>query len=674
MSSRFWLKTAAVILIAAAAAARAGDAADKPILGVDRSYMDLTVSPCKNLYDYANGAFAKVPIPGEYAAYGVNQEIDERNRTILMEILEESARAGAAKGSVVQRVGDFYASGMDEAAIEREGLKPLTRWLDCIGLIKSPDDVVAIFALLHVDGLNVGFHFDVQIDDKNATAMIAGFSQGGLGLPERDYYFRAGKDAEEIRIAYVSHIARMLELAGDTPARAKAAAASIMALETKLAKASRTLVELRDPEKNYNKYKRSALFKLAPGIDWNSYFAAIRFPGSETELLVRQPEFLKAISGLLKSEPVAIWRDYLRWHLLSETADYLSKPFVDEHFAFYGKRLSGATELRPRWKRVLAAEDAAIGQDLGQLYVKKAFSSAAKARALTMVDFVKEAMRQRIRAAKWMSEPTKAAAYRKLDTLRAKIGYPDKWRDYSKLDITRRSYVLNALAANAFEFQRQLAKLGKPVDRTDWGMTPQTNNAYYDPTLNEMCFPAGILQPPFFDEKADDAVNYGSIGATIGHELTHGFDDQGRQYDSKGNLKDWWTAADAKRFQERAEFVARQYDAYEVLPGLRLNGQQTLGENIADIGGLRVAYTAFKLATKGKEQPSLDGFTPEQRFFIAFAQSWRTNDRPASLRLHVAGDFHSPARWRVLGSVAGFPEFLRAFGCAESEKSWPSIW
>ncbi len=400
----------------------------------------------------------------------------------------------------------------------------------------------------------------------------------------------------------------------------------------------------------------------------------IAVPSSETALLVRQPEFLTAVSGLLASEPLDVWRDYLRWHLLCETADYLSKPFVDEHFAFYGKRLSGTTELRPRWKRVLAAVDAAIGQDLGRLYVQRAFSPAAKARALAMVGFVKEALRERIRAANWMSEKTKAEAYKKLDTMQSKIGYPDKWRDYSKLEISRQPYVLNALATDAFEFQRELNKLGKPVDRTDWEMTPQTNNAYYEPTLNEMCFPAGILQPPFFDHKADDAVNYGAIGATIGHEMTHGFDDQGRQYDARGNLKDWWTAADAKRFEQRAKFVARQYDGYEVLPGRYLNGQQTLGENIADIGGLRIAYDAFKLAAKSKRQPAIDGFTPDQRFFIAFGQSWRTNVRPQWLRLHLAGDVHSPPRWRVLGSVAGYPQFLRAFGCPESEKSWPSIW
>ena len=413
--------------------------------------MDPSVSPCKDLYDYANGAFNKVPIPGEYAAYGVNQEIDNRNFAILKEILDQSAKANAPKGSVVQRVGDFYASGMDEAAIDFDGLEPLSHFFGRIRTIGSPKEVVWTIALLQALGLNVGFHFDVQIDDKNATAMVAGFSQGGLGLPERDYYFRAGKDSEEIRAAYVAHIAKMFELAGDTPAWSKAAADSIMALETKLAKASRTLVELRDPEKNYHKFKRGELSKLAPAIDWDRYLPTVGLPRDETSLLVRQPEFLTAVSGLLTSEPAAVWRDYLRWHLLSETADYLSKPFVEEHFAFYGKRLSGATELRPRWKRVLAAEDAAFGQDLGQLFVKKAFSPAAKARALAMVEFVKEAMRERIRAANWMSDATKAEAYKKLDTMRSKIGYPDKWRDYSKLDV--RAGVIRAQCAGRQRFR-----------------------------------------------------------------------------------------------------------------------------------------------------------------------------------------------------------------------------
>jgi predicted metalloendopeptidase len=684
MSRRSWLSAAAVILVVAVGAVRGEGGGDnraahgqptvKPVRGVDRSYMDPAVSPCKDFYAYANGAFEKVPIPGEYPAYGVNQEIDERNFAILKDILESSARAGGPKGSVVQRVGDFYAAGMDEASIDRQGLRPLGPWLSRIAALTDANDVVAAIAQSHAQGLNIGFHMEVQVDDKDSTAMIAGFSQGGLGLPERDYYFSAGKEAEEIRAAYVAHIARMLELAGDAPASAKAAAASIMALETKLAKASRTLVDLRDPEKNYNKYLRAALAKLAPGLDWNRYFATIAFPRSESQVLVRQPEFFAAFGGLLASEPAAVWRSYLRWHLVSETANYLSTPFVEERFSFYGKKLSGATELRPRWKRVLAAEDAAIGEDLGRLYVQRAFSPAAKARAQIMVNFHKEAMRERIRAAEWMSQATKVQAYKKLGTMRSKVGYPDKWRDYGKLDLARRPYVLNALAADAFEFQRDLAKLGKPVDRDEWNMTPQTNNAYYEPTLNEMCFPAGILQPPFFDEKADDASNYGALASTIGHELTHGFDDQGRQYDAQGNLKNWWTDADADRFQARAERVARQYDSFEVLPGLHINGHQTLGENIADVGGLRVSYAAFKLATQGKPVAPVDGFTPDQRFFIAFAQSWRTNERSEAVRLHVGSDVHSPVRWRVLGPVANFPEFRQAFGCPKPAESWPPIW
>jgi predicted metalloendopeptidase len=707
MSRYAWLNIAAVILVITASAAQAEEKAAgtkkpetgtvrgetqlgsktaagqfsgkptiavKPITGVDRSYMDLTVSPCKDFYAYANGAFEKVPIPGEYAAYGVNQEIDNRNFAILKGILDISARTGGPKGGVVQRVGDFYASGMDEAVIDHEGLRPLTPWLRHIQAITSPKELVAVIAQLQAQGLNVGFRLDVEIDDKDTTTMIAGLSQGGLGLPERDYYFRKGKDAEDIRAAYMSHIARMLELAGDTPPSAKAAADSIMAFETKLAKASRTLVELRDPEKNYNKFKRATLTTLAPNLDWDGYFTTIAFPSGEAKLLVRQPEFFTVFGSLLVSEPLAVWRNYLRWRLVSGTANYLSRPFVEEHFSFYGKKLSGATELRPRWKRVLAAEDAAIGEDLGQLYVQKAFSPAAKTRALAMVTFIKEAMRGRICAATWMSQATKLQAYKKLDTMRSKVGYPHKWRDYSKLDIARRPYVRNVLAANAFELRRDLAKLGKPVDRGEWLMTPQTNNAYYDPTLNEMCFPAGILQPPFFDAKADDAVNYGAIGSTMGHELTHGFDDQGRQYDWAGNLTNWWTDDDAKRFQERADRVAQQYDAFEVLPGLQINGHQTLGENIADVGGLRVSYAAFKLATKGRNLAAVDGFTPDQRFFIAFAQSWRTNERPEAVRLHVSSDVHSPVRWRVLGSVVNFPEFRHAFGCPKPAESWPPIW
>jgi predicted metalloendopeptidase len=645
-----------------------------PITGVDRSYMNLSAPPAKDFYAYACGGFDAVPIPGEYSAWGVNQEIDERNFAILKDILETYAQTGGPKGSVAQRVGDFYAAGMDEAAIESAGLTPLQPWLDEIGALKTPADLIRTIGRLQAAGLDAAFNFSVQIDDKNTAAMIASFAQGGLGLPERDYYTRDDAASVDVRNAYVAHVERLLELAGDTPAAAKASADTILALETKLAKASRTLVERRDPEKNYNKFERTALAKVSADFDWDVFLAEQNFPSAEKTVLVGQPEFFTALGGLLRSQPIATWRVYLRWHLLHEAAPYLTRAFVDANFEFYSKKLSGTTELRPRWKRVMAAVDRLIGEDLAQLYVQRAFSPAAKARALEMVKFHLAAMRNRIRAAPWMSEETKRVAYRKIDTMRTKVGYPDTWRDYRALEISRASYLTDVFAAERFEARRQLAKLGKPVDRNEWLMTPPTNNAYYEPTLNEMCFPAGILQPPFFDEKADDATNYGALASTIGHELTHGFDDQGRQYDWEGNLKPWWNDEDVKRFTERAELVAKQYDAYEPLPGLHINGHQTLGENIADVGGLRVSYEAFKLATAGKTLPTTDGFTPEQRFFIAFAQGWRTNERAERIRLHIQSDVHSPVRWRVIGPVQNFPEFRTAFGAPPLTENVPQVW
>ncbi len=648
--------------------------AGHPIVGVDRSYMNTTVPPVKDFYTYANGAFDHVPIPGEYSAWGVNQEINERSYVILKSILETSAKTSGAKGSLAQRVGDFYAAGMDETAIEKSGIQPLRSWFAQIEQINRADDLPALMGRLYADGLPVALGFGVQIDDKDATAMIASFSQGGLGLPEREYYFRSGEEAQEVRRAYVAHVAKMFELAGETAVHAKSKADAIMALETKLAEASLTLTDLRDREKNYHKYARSELGKLTADFAWEDFLRPLQFPPAEKNVLVGQPEFFIALGKLIHAEPLENWKAYLTWEVLNQSAGYLNHALVDEDFAFYSRKLSGTTELKPRWKRVMAAADNAIGEDLGQLYVKTAFSPAAKQRALTMVKFHLQAMRNRIRDAAWMSDATKTEAYKKIDTMRTKVGYPDQWRDYSKLTLTRDSYVGNVIAASAFETQRQLAKLGEPVDRNEWLMTPQTNNAYYEPTLNEMCFPAGILQPPFFDENADDASNYGALASTIGHELTHGFDDEGRHYDAAGNLKNWWTEDDAKHFTERAELVAKQYDAFEVLPGLHINGHQTLGENIADVGGLRVSYEAFKLATAGKKLSPIDGFTPDQRFFIAFAQGWRTNERTEQIRLHVESDVHSPARWRVLGPVANFPEFRAAFGAEEPAESWPAVW
>lgn len=649
-------------------------ATPKPITAVDRSYMDLTVDPAKDFYDYTSGAFSKQPIPGEYSAYGVNQEIDERNYAILKDILETSAKTSGPSGTIAQRVGDFYAAGMDEAAIEAAGIKPLQPYFAQIDALNSPAEIIPLLGKFYVQGTDCGFRFGATVDDKDSSAMIAAFSQGGLGLPEREFYFRTDEKSVDIRQAYEAHIARMFALMGEQPEQAKQAAQTVLAFETKLAGASRKLVDLRDPEKNYNKFKLAELDTVVPGFDWKGFLAAVQLPASEQTVLIGQPEFFKAFAELTQSEPLENWKTYLHWALLHDSANFLGKAYVDESFSFYGKKLTGRTEQRPRWKRVLAGADGAIGFDLGQLYVKRAFSPEAKARALEMVKFHLQAMHNRIAASTWMSETTKQAAYKKIETMRSKIGYPDVWRDYSSLKITRDSYLGNMIAASAFSFRRNLAKLGKPVDRTEWFMTPQTNNAYYDPTMNEMCFPAGILQPPFFDENADDAANYGALASTIGHELTHGFDDQGCQYDHEGNLKGWWNDDDVKRFEKLADNIVAQYSAFEPLPGLHIEGRQTLGENIADVGGLRVSYEAFKLATANKRLQSVDGFTPDQRFFIAFAQGWRTNQRPEQIRTQIQSDVHSPIKQRVLGPVANFPEFYDAFGKPRPANLLPEIW
>jgi predicted metalloendopeptidase len=664
------LSTAAMVLAAAT---------PRPVLGVDPAYMNRTATPCVDFYAYANGGYDKVAIPGAYAAYGVNQEIDDRNWAILRNILESSAKeTRPLKGSVIQRIGDFYASGMDEPTIEKAGIAPLSDALHRIQTMKDPAGIAPLLAWMHSHGVSGGFTFFVAADDKDSTREIARLYQGGLGLPEREYYFRADDASKLLREKYVAHVARIFELAGDAPTLAKAAAGQVLALETKLAEASKQLVELRDPVANYHKLNRAELGGLAAGFDWAAYLSGIALPDDQTELLVGQPEFLKAFARLTREVSLRDWKAYLRWNLLNASASELNRAFEEQNFAFYGTTLSGRTEMLPRWKRVLQATDTAIGEDLGQLYVKRAFSPAAKARALEMVQFHKEAMRLSIRNSPWMSEATKKAAYKKLDTMGAKVGYPDTWRDYSKLEIKRQPYVLNVMAARAFEFQRRMAKLGKPVDRAEWGMTPQTNNAYYNPSLNEMAFPAGILQPPFFDEKADDAVNYGALASTIGHELTHGFDDQGRQYDEQGNLKDWWAPSDVSAFKERADLVVKQYDAYEPLPGLHVNGSQSLGENIADVGGLKISYIAYRLASKNKSLRTVDGLTPDQRFFVAFAQGWRTNVRPESLRLQITSDVHGPIRFRVIGPVMDLPEFHEAFGCKDSgnrpEAAAKSVW
>jgi putative endopeptidase len=621
--------------------------------------------PADDFYSYANGRWLLThPIPPSYSSFGSFNEVNDNNQNDLHTILENASQAD--KPSAVQRrVGDFYASGMDVAAIDAAGINPLRPEFARVAAVKTVADVTALIAHFHHIGVEAAFALGSEQDPKNSSMVIAGGGQAGLGLPDRDYYFRSDPKSVRIRELYVAHIARMLQLAGDSAASAQASAAAVMRLETALAQGSKTNVDLRDPVANYHKMPVADVQKLMPNFDWAAYFAGLGL-AAPAVVDVGQPDFFKTFDGLLATTPVADWRAYLRWHLLHAAAPYLSASFVTANFEFYGRALSGTLELRDRWKRVLATVDGTIGEDLGQLYVAEYFPPRSKARMLQLVGNLRAALRDRLQHVEWMDEQTRAAAVVKLDALGVKIGYPDKWKDYSALKIDRGPYVLNVFRAQEFNVRRDLNKVGHPVDRTEWQMTPPTVNAYYDPAMNEVVFPAGILQPPFFDAKADDALNYGSIGAIIGHEMTHGFDDQGRQYDPHGNLTDWWTPASAARFKGLAAGIIRQFGAYVAIDDLHVNGELTQGENIADLGGVKIAYAALQRALAGKPRPAnLAGFTPEQRFFLSFATAWRENIRPEELRLLVNTDPHSPPRFRADGPLSNLPEFAKAFNIPE---------
>ena len=651
--------------------------AQLPYKGFNPANIDPSVGPCQDFFDYAVGSWAKrATIPAEYDRYGVDQEIDAHTHQVLREILEAAASSKAAEGSETRKVGDFYASGMDEAGIERLGIAPLKPLFARIEEAKDGASLAAVLADLHRVGAFAAFSFSVEQDDKESSRYAMVLGQGGLGLPDRDYYLKDDPKAKELLAAYRAHVAKILDLAGFDGKDAD----RILALETRLAKASMTRVEQRDPNATYHALTPDRLKATAPGFPAEPYLRALGAPTPD-HLVVRQPAFLAELGRMVQELPAEQWRAYLRWTLLRRAAAALPRAFEEEAFGFYGTRLQGTTTQHPRWKRVMMAADRGLGEALGRLYVQRTFPASSKAQVLAMVENLRSALRARIEGLAWMSAPTKAKAQQKLAAMRVKIGYPDLWRDYSRLDIRRQAYVLNVLESRRFEFQRRLGNLGKPIDRNEWDMTPQTNNAYYSPTMNEVVFPAGILQPPYFDATADDAVNYGNIGATIGHEMTHGFDDEGRQYDGDGNLKSWWTADDEKAYNLRAELVARQFDAYEPLPGLHLNGHLTLGENIADLGGLKIAWDAWKLSQKGKAPVGrIDGFTPEQRFFLGYAETWRTLTREQATRLRTVTDPHSPAKFRVNGPLSNLPEFYEAFGCKDGdpmkrpEQVRPAIW
>jgi putative endopeptidase len=633
---------------------------------LDPKNLDTSVKPQDDFYLYANGGWLKRnPVPPEYSRWGSFTELEEKNNEALHKIAGKAANtpADANAAPEIQKVGDYYASGMDEKAIQASGTKPLEDELKRIDAIKDRAGLLNAIARLHTIGLDAFFQFGSGQDAKDSTREIAQARQGGLGLPDRDYYTKTDEDSKKKRAAYVEHVTKMLTLLGEAPNKAADDAKKIMTLETSLATASRTRVELRDPQKNYNKMSQADLQKITPDWNWADYFKAINLtePG---DINVGQPEFFKAANALFAKTSIDDWKTYLRWHLIDNAAAELSNNFVNEDFNFNQRALRGTKEIKPRWKRVVASTDEALGEALGKLYVVEYFPPEAKARALEMITNLKAALADRIKTLEWMDEPTKQEALKKLAAMNVKIGYPDKWRDYSLLKIDRASYVSNAMRAANFEANRDLKKIGKPVDRTEWGMTPPTVNAYYNSHMNEIVFPAGILQPPFFDPKADDAVNYGGMGAVIGHEMTHGFDDQGRQFDAAGNLRDWWSKQSADEYDRRRKAVVDQYSEYEPLPGMHVNGDLTQGENIADIGGIKLAYAALQKALdknpQAREQ-KIDGFTPEQRFFLGWAQIWHASQREDDLRLRLVTDPHSPTHYRCNGPVSNMPEFQQAF-------------
>jgi putative endopeptidase len=635
----------------------------KPI-DFDLTAIDKSADPCVDFYQYACGGWIKNnPIPADQSRWGRFSELEERNREVLHQILEEAAHATGKRDATTQKTGDYYAACMDTAGIDAKGLAPLQPEFDRIQNLKDKSELAAEIAHLHRGGMSALFEFGSGQDFKNSNEVIAQTDQGGIGLPDRDYYLKTDEKSVELRKAYVAHVQKMFELAGDAPDQAKAQAETVMRLETELAMGSLDRVSRRDPEKVYHRMSKQDLETLNPAFRWNQYFTDSGAPAFQS-VNVAWPDFFKAVNGMIESASLDDWKTYLRWHVLHSEAPLLPTAFVNENFNFYGKTLTGATELRPRWKRCVDFTDNQLGEALGKKFVEQTFGGDAKQRTLKMVDAIERALGQDIDQLTWMTPATKQQALIKLKGITNKIGYPNKWRDYSSVEIKRDDAVGNGMRADRFEFQRELNKIGKPVDRQEWAMTPPTVNAYYDPQMNNINFPAGILQPPFYEIAADSAINFGAIGMVIGHELTHGFDDQGRQFDVKGNLRDWWTPADAKAFEERAACIDKQYSNFSPVPGVHLNGKLTLGENTADNGGVRVALMALaNTSTPAELEKKIDGFSEEQRLFLSFAQIWCESQREEILRMRAQTDPHSPGKFRVNGVVQNMPEFQKAFAC-----------
>ncbi|MGH9745620.1 MAG: M13 family metallopeptidase [Candidatus Acidiferrales bacterium] len=643
---------------------------DSKAHGFDLTSLDRSVSPCADFYQFSVGGWTKSnPIPAAYPRWGSFTILLEHNQDVLHTILEDAAKDKTAQpGSNWQKIGDFYASCMDEGQIEAAGLKPLQPELERIAQIKDTATLQEEVARLQVDGVNAIFGFGSQTDFKDSNSVIAGVGQGGLGLPDRNYYTRDDEKSKKLREEYVQHLTNMFKLLGDGEATAAANAKIVMEIETRLAKASMPRVDLRDPDKIYHKMSVAQVQELAPNLNWEGFFKEIGAPPISS-VNVFQPEFMKEVNAAWTNVPLADWKTYLRWHLVHAVATSLPKSFVEENFDFFSKKLTGTTEMQPRWRRCVQSADNHLGEDLGQFYVERAFPPEAKAKALAMVQNLIAALRADLSTLDWMSPATREQALKKLSAIRLKIGYPDKWRSYGGYAVDRGPFVANVIRGNEFDSAYDLDKIGKPVDRGVWSMTPPTVNAYYNSLRNEIVFPAGILQPPFYDPNRDDAMNYGGMGAVIGHELTHGFDDQGSKFDAQGNRNDWWAPEDLKNFQARGECIVKQFDSFEVEPGLHENGKLVEGESIADLGGLTIAYAALQKTLEGKPAPApIDGFTADQRFFLAWAQVWEGNTRAEYARVIVNTNPHPLDSFRVNAPMGNMPAFAKAFDCGADSK------
>ena len=666
MKMKYYLPMMAIALMATSSCNSKKEIAQTA--GIDLANLDTTALPGTNFYQYACGGWMQShPLTDEYSRFGSFDLLAENNREQLRGLIEELAKKQNEDGTVAQKIGDLYNIAMDSVKRNADGIAPLKEGLDKISALKDKAEISKLMAELQRNGQDVYFSIYIGADPENSKMNLVQTYQSGIGLGEKEYYLENDEHTKEIRDKYRQHIAKMFELSGFTAEQAEKNAQAVMNIETRIAKASFSAVEQRDPHANYHKMSLEQLKKDIPGIDWDTYFTTIGLKDLK-ELSVSQIEPIKEVSDIINNVALEDQIAYMQWKLIDSSASFLNDELDEQNFNFYGKVLSGKKEQRPRWKRAVGIVDGVLGEAVGQMYVQKYFPAEAKERMINLIKNLQTALGERIQNLEWMGDSTKTKALEKLATFYVKVGYPDKWRDYSALKINKNdSYLANIQRATQFDFDYMLSKAGKPVDRDEWGMTPQTVNAYYNPTTNEVCFPAGILQYPFFDMNADDAFNYGAIGVVIGHEMTHGFDDQGRQYDKDGNLKDWWTAEDAERFNKRAQVMVNFFDSIEVLPGLYANGSLTLGENIADHGGLQVSYQAFKTATKDQPLDVVDGLTPEQRFFLAYANVWAGNIRDEQIRVYTKSDPHSLGKWRVNAALPQIGAWYEAFNITESD-------